>query len=173
MLEPSASLQFRRLALTDADAVFELWSDFETVKFTNWFHTATRAECIARLERILRYYALDARHFGPYCVHTAGGQFVGLVGADLFDAKTHTYSIWYVVQRASWGQRLGSHVLQALIAELRASGRVDRLIASVVAQNARSRRLLERQGFTARRFEPAGHTKHGAIHDLITYQRAC
>jgi RimJ/RimL family protein N-acetyltransferase len=154
----------------EADA-FELWSDYETVRFTNWTQTATRDECVERLERILARYAAEPRHFGPYAVRTGERRFVGLAGADLRDADSAAYEVWYVLRRDAWGRGIGNRALGELLRIMQASGRVRRAIATAVTQNVASWRLLDKHGFVREKVIVGGHQRHGLALDLFAYKR--
>jgi ribosomal-protein-alanine N-acetyltransferase len=167
----SDPLQLRHLAITDADAVFELWSDLQTIMFTSWPLTTTRAQCLEQLEKLLRFHALEPRHFGPFALYSADGSCLGLAGADLYDSALCMYSIWYIVARTHWGQGVGTRALQQLLERMAASGRVRQVSASVVPANTASKKLLQRQGFTVAALRPAAHHNHGLTLDLLVYER--
>lgn len=169
-MPPALSLE--PLAPEDADAVFRIWSDFEAVRFTNWTHTPTMAECTQRLARVLAYYAAEPRHLGPFSVRVDGLGLVGLCGADLRDADTGTHEVWYALRREHWGRGLGGRVLGALIERAAARGDVRRLEATAVTGNVASWRLLDKHGFQRLGVLPGAHTKHGEALDLFHYGRA-
>jgi RimJ/RimL family protein N-acetyltransferase len=162
------SLALEPLRAADADGIFSLWSDFETVRFTNWHYTPTLAACEERLAQVLDYYQCEPRHFGPYALRKWGG-FVGIAGADLYDAATSEYEVWFAICREHWRKGLGTLALSALIERMRASGRVSHVRATVVTLNIASQRLLERHGLDRRGHLPCGHQRHGLALDLYLY----
>jgi RimJ/RimL family protein N-acetyltransferase len=166
---PSSSLVFEPLNRRDANDAFTLWSDFQTVRLTNWLHTPTQSECEERLAKVLAHYSQEPRHFGPFTIRTSAGLFVGLAGADLFDATDSQYEVWFVIRRDEWGKGLGTRALSALIDVMRTSGRVRHLRATVVTENEASQRLLHNHGFCRRDVVPMGHQMNGLALDLYTY----
>src|SRR5689334_22204033 len=122
----SKQIQFDRLSEADTDEVFEVWSDLETIKHTNWTHTPTRDECVQRMEKVLAFYGQQPLHFGPYTIRTEEGRFLGLVGADLGDEAARVYDVWYVLRRDTWGNGIGTRVLGQLLEQMAKSGRVNK-----------------------------------------------
>jgi ribosomal-protein-alanine N-acetyltransferase len=162
------SLLLEPLRLTDIDGVFTLWSDFETIRFTNWHYTPTRAECDERLFSVLDHYGREPRNFGPYALRSKGG-FVGMAGADLFDASSSEYEVWFAISREHWRRGYGTLAVSALIERMRTSGRVSHLRATVVTLNIASQKLLEKHGLERRGVLPRGHQRHGLTLDLYVY----
>jgi RimJ/RimL family protein N-acetyltransferase len=149
--------------------VFRLWSDFEAIKFTNWSHTPTLDECHQRTTKVISFYAKQPLHFGPYAIRLADARFVGIIGADLVDRNRGEYDIWYALCRDEWHKGIAQKAVGRLLQEMRVSKRVQRATASVVIENPRSSRLLERHGFVLEKALPAGFQKHGMTLDLNTY----
>jgi RimJ/RimL family protein N-acetyltransferase len=170
-MSDAGPLQFSQLAASDTAEVFLLWSDFETVKLTNWAHTPTLDECAERMRKVMDHYGQEARHFGPCTIRFASGRFVGLVGADLFDADRDEYEVWYVLRRDEWGKGVATRAVAELLRRMTESGRVRRAMATAVTSNVASWRLLERQGFSRERTIAGGFLKHGLALDLYQYGR--
>lgn len=160
-----------QLGAWDTTEVFLLWSDFETVKHTNWPHTPTLTDCTERMEKILQFYRDEPDHFGPYTIRMPNGRFVGMIGADLFDHARQEYEVWYTVRRDAWGQGIARRALGELLDRLAASGRVAHVRATAVTSHAASQKVLERQGFERTRILPARFRKHGLTLDLYVYER--
>ncbi|MEW5852951.1 MAG: GNAT family N-acetyltransferase [Myxococcota bacterium] len=169
MSTPS-QLTLTPLSSSDLAEVFPLWSDYDTVKLTNWTHTPTREECAQRLEKVLAHYGREPRHFGPWMVRVEQRS-IGLVGADLRDEATGEYEVWYVLRREEWGRGLATRAVGALLERMVTSGRVRRAVATVVPENVGSWKLLERHGFTRQELLPAAFQRHGLVRDLFTYAR--
>jgi RimJ/RimL family protein N-acetyltransferase len=140
-------------------------------ELTNWVHTPTREECAHRMEEVLAFYGKEPLHFGPYTIRDEDGRFLGLIGADLADPVWCAYDIWYVLRRDTWGRGIGTRAVGDLLAQMADSGRVKKATATVVADNAASRRLLARHGFTQQALVAGGHQRHGLSLDLLSYSR--
>ena len=161
-------LQFEPLQLSDANDVFDLWSDKEAVQRTNWPYLTTAEECVLRLKKVLQFYA-NPLHFGPFSIRLHDGAFVGIIGGDLSENPC-TFEIWYFLKRDKRGRGLGKAALAQLLKKMRESGRVESVMAAAITDNMASWKLLECFGFQRARMVPAAHTKHGQKLDLYEYR---
>jgi ribosomal-protein-alanine N-acetyltransferase len=165
------ALKFEPLTGTHTAEVFQLWSDFDAVRLTNWTHTPTLDACSERIAKVVAYYRKEPLHFGPYAIRETDGRFVGIAGADLADSSAGEYDVWYFVSRANWGRGVATQALRDLVGLMSASGRVKAATASAVLVNTASCRLLERLGFTRIRVVSGGFQRHGMTGDLCGYRR--
>ena len=161
-------ISLRKVAETDAPDLFVLWSDFETVKFTNWTLIATNEECSKRVSRMIERYHPDSGRLGPYVIRARDSDFVGLIGVDVVNAE---HELWYLLRRDRWGQGLGTQALAELIKIVSAASHVKHAVATAVAGNIASWRLLERNGFVRVNTSLGGFERHGLKMDLFTYAR--
>lgn len=171
MADPSEKICLEALDLTDADDVFRVWGDFDTVKFTNWLHTPTPEACVERLKKVIAFHAKESRHFGPYCIRSPEGRFLGLIGGDLDSADRPEYELWYILVREEWGKGIASLAVKSVVEEMIRSGRAKKAVATVVAANPASRRVLEKNGFVLELSEPTGFTRHGLTLELLHFGR--
>jgi ribosomal-protein-alanine N-acetyltransferase len=165
------TVALRPLARDDEADAFALWSDLETVKFTNWGYTPTREACAEQIERILRRYGSDSPHFAPAVIHGAEHPFLGLAGAVASAERPGEYGAFYILRRDQWGKGFASAALGALLERMEASGRVTRATATVVTTNTASWKVLERNGFRREALLPGHHQKHGLCLDEYLYAR--
>jgi len=162
-------MRFELLNAAHIDEVFRLWSDFDTVKFTNWNHTPDLAACSDRMAKVISFYSSDPHHFGPYVIWLGDGSFGGMIGADLVDRSMGEYDIWYIILRDYWHRGIAMEAVGQLLRQMRATNRAKRVTASVVVENTRSGKLLERSGFVRDSISPGAFQKHGATLDLYRY----
>jgi RimJ/RimL family protein N-acetyltransferase len=129
--------QVEQLGIMDRDAGVQRWL---------FGKTYTPEETQARAERRVAYW--DEQGAGDYIVHTAdGGDFVGFAGffpSSLPDA----IAIGYALFPRFWGHGYGSELAEALTRTALTFGCRD-IVATVLATNAASRRVLEKTGFAA------------------------
>lgn len=90
-MSDSADITLQRVSEADALELFALWSDFETVKFTNWTQLRTLDECAIRVERMLARYDPESGRLGPYVIRSREGDFVGLIGVDVVEGE---HELW-------------------------------------------------------------------------------
>lgn len=164
-----SNMVFEKLTISHTAEVFRLWSDSESVRFTNWTFTPTLEECLERTWKVVAYYAKESLHFGPFLIREAGNRFVGMIGADYMGHAPGVYDVWYIVCREERGRGVATRALGELIQRMRASGRVKRATADVVTVNTGSWKLLERSGFSRDTTVAGGFQKHESTLDLYKY----
>jgi RimJ/RimL family protein N-acetyltransferase len=166
-------IEFRKLDISNVLEMFELWSDYDAVKLTNWPYVSSLEECKERLVRVIEHYSLEPRHFGPYTIQTIDGQFSGIIGADASDTLPGHYEVWYFVSRKQWRKGIGTAALAELLERIAASGQgASVAFATAVCDNLPSLGLLEKLGFQRQERIPKGHQKHGLAVDVFKYTRA-
>jgi len=158
---------FEPLDASHAEALHDLWSDREVVRFTNWESSSTLEETRERIERLRNRYASEPHRLGPFAVRDDASQLVGLIGIDHVDRE---HELWYLVRRERWGRGYGSAMVERMIDEASARG-FGRLVATAVASNTASWRLLERHGFERVATLVNGFRRHGVTADLHRYER--
>jgi ribosomal-protein-alanine N-acetyltransferase len=164
-------LILKKLELSDAPEMFQLFSDKTAVQMTNWPHLTTLEESTKKIEQIIQRYSSNPLHFGPLIIRLKEGQFVGVMGADAQDSSNGIYEAWYFLHRLYWGRGLATQAVKQLLELLVASGRVKNVKATAVVENVASWRLLEKHGFKRKGVIAGGHTKHGQNLDLYEYHR--
>lgn len=157
------------LAETHATFAHELWSDPQVVRFTNWEQSATPEDAARRIARLHARYAEERRRDGPFVAVGADSRPVGLIGIDWVDSE---HEVWYLVPRSLWGLGFGSAMLSAML-DRATSRSYERVVATSVAANAASWRLLERHGFRRVATLVHGFRRHGVVADLHRYERSC
>lgn len=156
----------------DSGELYALWSDFETVKFTNWKQLCSPAECDQRVERILQRYAPSTGRVGPFVIRSAEGEFLGLIGLDAPEPFAGTIELWYLIRRDRWNLGYGGAAVAEVIRMLAGFPQVKYLVATAVAANVASWRLLERNGFSRIGVISGGFDRYGSKLDLYEYARA-
>lgn len=166
--EEKQTVQLSLLQMTDADSVFQLWSDKEATRLTNWPYFTAYNDSVARLEKCLKYYE-NPLHFGAYAVRKLDGEFVGIAGADVVDEASGTYDVWYFLNRKFWGQGIAKQTVRELLNIMKESGRARFATATAVTENIASWKTLEHHNFKRTGIIPGGHTKHDQQLDLFQY----
>jgi RimJ/RimL family protein N-acetyltransferase len=167
----SDRLVLRRFTDADVDALFELYNDPAVMRFINGGRPTPR-QVIANetLPRFLWYY----EHFAAYgfwaAVEKSTGDFIGWFhfrppeGSDPDEVE-----LGYRLRPSAWGKGYGTEMSRALIDKGFSELGVRRVVASTMAVNIGSRRVMEKAGLTlARTFhehwdEPIDGTEHGEV----------
>lgn len=161
-----------KVTSSDSGDLHFLWSDFETVKFTNWKQLDSPAECDQRVQRMLRRYEPSTGRAGPFVIRSMEGEFLGLIGLDAPEPFAGTHELWYLIRRDRWGRGYGSAAIAEALRLMAGFPSVQRLVATAVAANVASWRLLEKNGFSRIGVIASGFDRHGVKLDLYEYVKA-
>jgi RimJ/RimL family protein N-acetyltransferase len=155
----TARLHLRPLALGDVDALVELDSDPEVMRYTLYGRVSTRAE----VEAVVRE-RIGSRWMGH---ERATGAFVGWYA--LIPRDPGEYEIGYRLRRDVWGKGLATEGTRALIDAAFDRLGATRVWAQTMAVNTRSRVVMERCGLRhVRTFhldwdDPIPGSEHGEV----------
>ena len=161
------NIQFTKLIAGHAEFASSLWSDYEIVKFTNWAPVTTSGEVASRIARIGERYQGNTNRVGPYVVEYNTDGLVGMIGIDFVSDE---HELWYIFQRRIWGQGVGGSVVSAFIRQMKPAS-IQRLVATAVADNIASWKILEKNAFTRSRAIPKGFDRNGLLATLYPYER--
>jgi len=151
--EPSAlpslathRLVLRPVAAEDLDLLVDLNSDPAVMTYIRG-RSATAGETAAEWRQRLDRQSDAARGLGYWAGFDAG-TFVGWWSASSFEGRPEVSGIGYRLRAASWGSGLATEGARAMVRQAFACRDVDRVVASTMAANAGSRRVLEKLGMT-------------------------
>lgn len=130
-----------------ADEMFVVLSDPAIYEFEN--APPQSLECLrTRFTKLETRLSGDGKeHWLNWVIRLPGSGLIGYVQATV--TAGGDAAIAYELASPYWGRGLGQQAVRAMISELQARYRVRRLFAVFKRANFRSRRLLERLGFTA------------------------
>jgi len=140
-------LRLRRLQPSDAEALFAILSDEEAMRFTGHGSAQSLDEARERI-RLLdqRYARREAINWG---VTLQGDEHViGACSLHHFDEGHHHAETGYELHRAYWGRGVMSEAVSAILRYGFTELGLHRIEAIIDDQNAPSKRLLLRLGFT-------------------------
>jgi RimJ/RimL family protein N-acetyltransferase len=176
-------LVLRRFTAADEDALVELSSDPEVMRFLTGGRPASREAVRTRTLPQLLAYPDDV--LGPWAALTRSGDFLGWlslhVQPDGPGPDGPGPELGYRLRRAAWGHGYATEGSRALVDRAFAETDTRRIWATTMAVNTRSRRVLERVGLRHVRtyhehFEdPIAGTEHGEVEYAVTrseWQRA-
>jgi RimJ/RimL family protein N-acetyltransferase len=178
----TARLVLRPFTPADVDGLLALDGEPEVMRFLDR-HIRTRAEIEADVLPLLLASQQDETGFGRLAADTrAGGEFIGWFGLRPVrpDAgamvhwpggldATRTAELGYRLRRSAWGRGYAAEGTRALVR--RAFGELDvaELVATTMAVNVRSRRVMEKAGLRYARTvqvawnDPLAGTEQGEV----------
>jgi RimJ/RimL family protein N-acetyltransferase len=144
---------------SDADQLFVVHSDVETMRFVRQGRPETREETASL---VAQYIAEDAAvGFTKWRVADLADRLVGRAG---FGPHGGGRELGYTIRRDLWGQGLATEIGSALVSWHVAHAADIPLYAYVAVENPASRRVLEKIGFDA--VGPEDH--HGVPCELFS-----
>ena len=139
-------LTLRAVSVADLDLMVDLNSDPAVMTYIQG-RAATPAETAAEWQQRLDHQSDVARGLGYWAGFDAG-TFVGWWSASSFEAHPEISGIGYRLRSTEWGRGLATEGAEAMIRQAFSCRDVDRVVASTMAANTGSRRVLEKLGLT-------------------------
>jgi RimJ/RimL family protein N-acetyltransferase len=140
-------LLLRRLQLSDAAAIFDIFADEQVARYQDVEPFTRREQARGWLERAAQRQASgEALRWGVTLRDT--GQLIGTCGYVAFAGRHARGTLGYEIARAHWGQGLMPEALAAAIRHGFERLSLHRIDAFVAPNNARSARVLQKLGFT-------------------------
>lgn len=149
-------LRIRALARTDADAMFEVYSDPLGMRYVDDGAPIERPDVDSWIQKTERNY--EARGYGMFAIEELEGEaVVGFIGL-VHPGDQEEPELKYALLRSRWGRGYATEAARALVAFGRATLGLGRIIATADPEHTASHRVLEKAGFTrgAPRFDEQG-----------------
>jgi RimJ/RimL family protein N-acetyltransferase len=162
-------LLLREFTEADADDLFALDNDPAVMRFLNGGAPADRAAIRERLLPNFRAYYQRSDGYGYWAaIEKASGAFLGWFHFRPARTEPEAIELGYRLNRAAWGKGYATEGARALIRKGFVELGTRRVVATTLAGNAASIRVMEKAGLTfARRFvyegEPAWHIGQEAV----------
>lgn len=162
----TARLQLRFIDSGDAEAIFAIHSDPETMRYfstTAWDDIAQAHEHVASTRR-----AYDDGSALRLAIVLAG-EVIGSITLYGFDRRNQRSEIGYILARRHWGRRYMQEALAAMIGHAFGPLQLHRLEADIHPDNMASARLLQSQ-----HFQREGHLRErwfvgGEVSDSVIF----
>jgi ribosomal-protein-alanine N-acetyltransferase len=161
-------LYLRRITESDADGLFEIFSDDEVTRyyaFDTFTHIDQARELVVRGAEL--YQRQEAMRWG-LCLADAD-RIIGTCGYTRWSREHHFAILGYDMGRPYWGRGLMSEAVGAVLRLGFEQMRLNRVEATVLVDNSASIAVLARAGFQreGRLTERIWH--RGAYHDVYLY----
>lgn len=144
----TARLRGRRPTPADIAYVRVVGGDWEIQK-TIFEQLWSETECAERLDRWLRSWEKDG--FGFWLFEDEAGAIVGHGGLFWAPEAPGDVEMGYIVRPQFWGKGFATEIARAAIDVAANDLHLERLVANTMPENAASRRVLEKCGFTFER----------------------
>lgn len=167
-------LKTKRLELVGFDVkyandFFELWSDFEVIKYTFTPLLTTIDECINLIEHQINRTDKD---FIDRFVILLNNKAIGMVGCICMDKEKFVYGLYYQISRAHWGRGYASEAASAIMHYVLNKYPNAIFKAEAVSENSASAAVLMKIGLKQTHIERNGFKRNNFELDLIHYSNA-
>lgn len=143
-------LLFRELLPSDAEAMFELDSDPDVVKYVG-VKPHTHINQTHELIEMIRQQYLDYGIGRWAAILKETNEFIGWAGLKYIkelNGRTNTYDLGYRFLKRHWGKGYGTESAQAFIDFGFNEMKLDRISAYIDVENIASQKVLEKCGLT-------------------------
>lgn len=141
-------LILRHLTLDDVDNLYELDADPDVMRFLNGGqptpYETIRTQTLPRLVS----YAQDERYGCCAAIEKASSAFVGWCMLRPVPDAADSAEVGYRLRRSVWGQGYAPEATRALIHKSFTELNLQRIVAYTLADNTKSRRVMEKAGLT-------------------------
>lgn len=137
-------LTVRRWRDSDLESLLRVYGDAAAMLWVGDGGAITRDQCLEWLEVTRRNYL--TRGYGMFALELRGeSEVIGFAGIVHPGGQAEA-EIKYALARAHWGHGLATEVVIGLLSYGHGTHRLERIIATVAAENAASCRVLEKAG---------------------------
>jgi len=161
-------LTLRRISADDVDAIFDVFSNAEVMRYWSTPPLADRAAAVELLNEIDDSFARQVMLKWGVARRT-DNQLIGTTTLYNLDFANRRAEIGYALGRTHWGQGYMHEALQALLSYCFETLNLRRLEADVDPRNEASIKSLERLGFQREGFLRERWEVGGEIQDALFY----
>ncbi|PNT92035.1 GNAT family N-acetyltransferase [Clostridium thermosuccinogenes] len=167
-------LKTRRLELVGfdvkyADDLYELWSDFEVIKYTYTPLITTIDDCKRLIEHQIKR---TNKNFTDRFVITLNNKAIGIVGCVCMDKENLTFGLYYQISRMYWGCGYASEAAGAIVRYVLNEYPTATIRAEAVSVNPASIAVLKKIGLRQTHIEEKGFKRNNFELDLIHFSNA-
>ena len=168
-------LVLRPLTSDDADAVFDIFSDDEVMRYWSTVPMTSREEAVTLLEEIAAFFK-NRELFQWGVADRVTNRIVGTCTLFQMVWRHRRAEIGYALNRECWGKGFGREAVGALIDFAFDTLQLERLEADTDPRNHRSRSMLGRLGFRKeglfrQRWRVGGEVQDGVMLGLLRSER--
>lgn len=167
-------LKTKRLELVGFDVkyandFFQLWSDFDVIKYTFTPLLTSIDECINLIEHQINRTNKD---FIDRFVILLNNKAIGMVGCICMDKGNLVYGLYYQISRVYWGCGYASEAASAIMHYVLNEYPNAIIKAEAVSENPASAAVLMKIGLKQTHIEENGFKRNNFELDLIHYSNA-
>ena len=165
-------IKSERLALVEFDVkyandLYDVWSDFEVIKYTYMPLMKSVAECSAMIERQI---SRTDKVFTDRFVILLNNKAIGIAGCAVMDKENCTFGLYYQFGQQYWGHGYASECANAIVKYVFHHYPEATIKADAVSINTASLSVLRKAGFKQIDISKNGFTNNGFNLDLVNFE---
>lgn len=149
-----------------ANDLFELWSDFDVIKYTFTPLITTIDGCKNFIKRQINR---TDKNFTDRFVIMLNNKAIGMVGCICMDKENLVFGIYYQISRKYWGCGYASEAASAIVQYVIKEYPIATIKAEVVSVNPASVSVLKKLGLKQTHVEEKGFKRKNVKLDLIHF----
>lgn len=145
-----------------APEIFEIWSDYEVIKYTNIKLMSEFSQCEETIK-----FLIDERTDWDYLnnfVVLLEGKAIGLIGFPVVNKENLEFGLYYQIAKGYWNRGYTTEVARAVLNYIFKAYPNAKVIASAVSVNTASKKILTKLGFKETHIEKEGFNGLDLIH---------
>ncbi len=156
------------IGLEHSEDLFELWSDFEAIKYTYSKVANTYEECNKKINFFMEKNCEDetVKNFTILYNDKA----IGICGFPTVDFQKGEHGFYYQFNKKNWGKGFGYEAAEALLHYVATNTNATCICAEAVPANPASVSILRSLGFKETHIEKNGFTRNEMELDLIHFK---
>ena len=159
-------LEFVKFNVKYANDLFELWSDFEVVKYTFTPLFTTIDECINHIKHQI---SRTDKSFTDRFIILLNKKAIGTVGCVCMDRKNLVFGLYYQISKVHWGCGYASEAASAVVQYVLNKYPNAVIKAEAVSINPASVAVLNKIGLKQTHMEEKGFMRNNFELDLIHF----
>lgn len=175
MTNPSSANPGLALRLTrrdECEALLDMFSQDEVVKYTNFKKFSDSAALGQFLDRFLNIGLGEPLQYGPYSIYL-DSELIGLCGLQQQKLDEGLSELWYILNKNHWRKGLARQAINILMGQARSNERLKTICAEAIDKNIASWKILENLGFSLVSTTKEGFKKGDIVEDLRCYVYVC
>lgn len=167
-------IKTKRLELVKFDVkyasdLYELWSDFEVIKYTYMQLLNSIDECVLKIEMFINY--TDKEFLNNFII-LLDNKAIGIIGTPVINKEDATFGLYYQLARKYWGSGYISEAAMELKRYMINKYPNAILNADAVSINTGSLAILRKLGLKQVEVEKKGFTRNNLELDLIKFSNS-
>ena len=162
------SLILEPINLIYSKDLFELWSDYDVIKYTYAPQIKTQKECDERIKMFIdKYTDWDCPNNFAVLLDCKA---IGIAGFPVINKERFEFGFYYHFIKRCWGKGYASEVARALMEYIYKNYNEAIIYADAVVINPASIKVLTKLGFEQTKLDENGFNKNGLELDLIHFK---